>query len=232
MDDKQVDGYIKTSIVLKKTREEIYKELLSLGVSLESIERNFPKSKTEDENDEAQSRFIQVILFIAAILVGAGVFSFIASNWQVMGKALKIFIIISSLASFYSLGWYLKERLKLFKTGEAFIFLGAIMYGAAIFLIAQIFNISSNWINGFIFWMIGIILLALAIESYILFSFSIILGIISAFGYFFVFRISYGDTFILNTTSILFITTLCLFFSGWIINKKILSGLKKFENNI
>ena len=43
---------------------------------------------------EMMKKTIKIILGIAILLIAAGIFSFIASNWQYLGKAAKLFIIL------------------------------------------------------------------------------------------------------------------------------------------
>lgn len=162
-------------------------------------------------------------------MTGAGIFSFIAANWAGMTKLVKIMIILISMIISYTAGWHLKENLELSKTGEMFILLGSIIYGAGIFLVAQMFNIQANWPDGFILWMIGTIAMAFATNSYPLFYFSIPLGIISIIGHPFIIFVSLGyDNFLLTSSFFLLITTIITFTTGWIIRKRIPPEFKNF----
>ena len=129
----------------------------------------------------------------------------------------------------YSSGWYLKETLKYVKTGEALIILGAIIYGAGIFLIGQMFNISTNWPDGFILWMIGTIAMAYAVESYPLFYLAIPLGIIALVGHPSGIFTGFGyNSFLLTSSFLLLVATIITFVTGWIIRKKMPPELKEF----
>ncbi len=227
--DQKLTDYIKNSLAQGRSKEEIYKALLNQGWSVDVLQENFNAIVSGEEREDTQKRTIRIIVTIGAILIGAGIFSFIAANWREMAKPVKIFIIIAAMLISYITGWYLKEKMNLSKTGEALILLGAIIYGAGIFLIAQMFNIRANWPDGFILWMIGAIAVAYAIESYPLFYLSIPLGIIAIIGHPFSIFASFGFNFSLLTSSfLLLIAAMVTFITGWTIRKKIPPELKEF----
>lgn len=214
--------YIKTSLAQGKRKEELYQELLSKGETIEKIGEYFTAIKREERKEGAQKRTIKIILTIGAILIGAGIFSFIAANWQEMTKSLKIGIIIISMLASYSAAWYVREKLRLVKTGEALLLLGAIIYGAGIFLTAQMFNIRANWPDGFILWMLGVIAMAFAAEAFSLFYLAIPLGIVAFIGHPFGIFTDFGpNPFLLTSSFLLLISTIVTFISGWTIHKKI-----------
>ena len=91
------------------------------------------------------------------------------------------------------------------------------------------FHIRANWPDGFILWMIGVIIIALAMESYPLFYLSIPLGIVAIIGHpFGIFTSLEFNSFILTSSFLLFIATIITFITGWLIHKKIPPELKKF----
>lgn len=229
MDQKVVD-YIKTNLSLGKSKEGIYKELLNQGFTIENIQASFNSITSEQDKEDTQKKTIRIILTIAAILVGAGIFSFIASNWQGMTKPIKIAVILTAMLIAYFLGWYFKEKMNLLKTGEMLILLGAIIYGAGIFLVAQMFNIRANWPDGFILWMLGTIAMAFAVESFPLFYLAVPLGIIAIIGHPLGIFTSFTYSSFLLTSSFLLITaTAVTFATGWAIRRKMPEDLKGFH---
>lgn len=229
MIDQKILEYIKASLAQGKSREIIYKELLDQGTTIEVIQENLSSITSEEEKEDTQKKTIRIVLTIGAVLIGAGVFSFIASNWQEMTKSIKIGAIVVGMLSAYSVGWYMKEKLNFIKTGEALILLGSIIYGAGIFLVAQMFNIRANWPDGFILWMMGIIAMAYAVESFPLFYLSIPLGIIAIIGYPFGIFTSFGyNSFLLTSSFLLLIATIITFVTGWAVRKKMPAEIKEF----
>ena len=229
MIDQNVVEYIKTSLSQGKTKEELYKELMAQGWTIEAIQENFNALNTEEEKEDLSKKTIKIIVTIGAVLISAGIFSFIAANWQGMTRPVKLSIILVSMLVSYGAGWYLKEKLELPKTGEALILLGSIIYGAGIFLVAQMFNIRANWPDGFILWMIGTIAMAFAIESYPLFYLAIPLGIVALTGHpFGIFTCSGDNSFLLTSSFLLLASTIITFITGWIVRKKIPPEFKEF----
>jgi uncharacterized membrane protein len=229
MIDQRVVDYINASLTQGKTKEELYKELLNQGWTIEVIQENFNAIGAEQKKEDTSKKTINIILTIAAVLVAAGIFSFIAANWREMAKSIKIAIILISMIVAYGAGWYLKEKIKLLKTGEALILLGSIIYGAGIFLVAQMFNIRANWPDGFILWMIGTIAMAFAVESYPLFYLAIPLGVIAIIGHPFGIFTGLGyNSFLLTSSFLLLAATIITFAAGWMVRKKMPPELKKF----
>ncbi|MBD3300695.1 MAG: DUF2157 domain-containing protein [Candidatus Moranbacteria bacterium] len=225
----QIIQYIKNSLASGISKEDIYKNLLGRGWSIDLIQQNFDAIDSEKKSEEAPKKAITVILIIAAVLVGAGIFSFIASNWQNIEKPFKIGIIFTSMLASYTVGWLLKERTKLKRIGESLFLLGSIIYGSGIFLIAQMFHTTANWPDGFILWMIGSIVMAFAIEAYSIFFMAIILGVVSLIGY------PWGlldgintHSFIFTPSILLCASTVITLVSGLVIRKKIPPNFKDF----
>lgn len=228
--DQKVTDYINTSLAQGKTKEEIYRELLNRGISVEVIQASFNANTATEEKEDTQKKTIRIILTLAAILVGAGIFSFIASNWQEMTRLIKITVILMAMLTAYSLGWYFKEKMNLLKTGEALILLGSIIYGAGIFLVAQMFHIRANWPDGFILWMLGTIALAYAVESYPLYYLAIPLGVVAIIGHpFGIFTGSGFNSFLLTSSVLLIVTTAVTFTTGWTVRRKMPEELKQFH---
>jgi uncharacterized membrane protein len=230
MVNQKVFDYIRTSFAQGKSKEEIYQELLTQGWSIEVIQKNFNLLESEEESEDTHQRTVRIVVTSGAILIGAGIFSFIAANWQEMAKSLKVSIIFVSMLASYTSGWYLKENLNLARTGEALIFLGSIIYGAGIFLVAQMFNIRANWPDGFILWMLGTIVMALARESFLLFYLAIPLGGIALIGYPFGILRAFGggDPFLLTSSFLLLVASVSVFITGMAVRKKIPPEIKEF----
>jgi uncharacterized membrane protein len=107
---------------------------------------------------DRSSRLVAVLGVLGSLLLGAGIIIFFAANWQAMSKVLKLVIIFGSVLISYSAGYYLAfEKNNYPRIGRSLIFLGTILYGAGIWLIAQVFHISSHYPNGILFWLLGIL---------------------------------------------------------------------------
>lgn len=222
--DPQLDiNYFKKSLSEGKSREDLFKEYLEKGWTIDKIQLLMSESTKESDKEDSQKRVIRIVVGIGALLIGAGIFSFIAANWQVMSKEVKLLVIVGSMLVIYSLGWFVREVQKLIKTGSALLFLGSVVYGAGIFLVAQIFNVRANWPDGLILWMIGLIIMAFALDIYSFFTFAIVLGLIVVFSnpYYIYGAFSGFDPFLMTSSLLLLAATVITFVSGVIIYKKV-----------
>ncbi len=106
-------------------------------------------------------RLVTTVSILGSILVGIGVVLFIAANWSEIPKWGKLSIIFVAMLSSYGVGYYLRyERETYPKVGAALILLGSLIFGAGIFLIAQIFHVNAHYPNGPLMWGLGVLPLA------------------------------------------------------------------------
>lgn len=123
--------------------------------------------------------FIRVLTAIGSLLLGFGVLSFIASNWEYMNRPVKLIVIVGFLVAF-NLGAYFTRKTYP-KTSAALLYVGALIYGAGIFLIEQMFHLSSAAQYSFFLWATGLIPLVLLTRDKILSTFTLVLYIIWLF---------------------------------------------------
>jgi uncharacterized membrane protein len=110
----------------------------------------------------------------ASILVGLGILSFIASNWDIISNLGKLLIIIISMTVFYIIG-NKKVAKGDSRLGHALIGLGVITFGAGIILISQIYNFTFYNASSFILWSFGALCMLALYRSKFLFYLSIII---------------------------------------------------------
>ncbi len=120
--------------------------------------------------------FIKILVTIGAVLIGLGILSFIASNWTYMGKFLKVAVIIATLGTSIFTSFKLEKNYP--KTSKALLYLSALIYGAGIFLMEQIFNFGGEFTQSFLIWTIGVLSVSLILKEKILFIFAHILVLI------------------------------------------------------
>lgn len=85
---------------------------------------------------------------IGAVIVGLGVILLFAYNWQAMPKAAKLAVVFLSLAGAHGSGIALSRctdwRRQL---GDTLCLLGTMLFGAGIWLVAQIYHIDEHYPN-------------------------------------------------------------------------------------
>lgn len=117
--------------------------------------------------DKKASSFVEIVGYMGAILVIVGVFWLIAWNWHSIPSFLKIAILVFSTIFAFSAGVGFRHY-DYEKTGRAVLVLGALLYVASIFLIAQIYSTNPT-VQG-VAWLLllswlGVVLSAYALDS-------------------------------------------------------------------
>lgn len=125
--------------------------------------------------------FMRIILTIGAVLVALGILSFIASNWQAMGKIPKLLLIIVSYLGISMTSFKLEDSYP--KLSESLLLIGAGIFGAGIFLIGQMFHFGGHFTSAFLLWTIGILPTVYLLKDRPMFILSIILGFFYINGY-------------------------------------------------
>src|SRR5262249_40204570 len=88
-----------------------------------------------------KNRLITILSMLGAILIGLGALLFIGSNWDHLGKIVKVGLIVTFILVAHVLGWqYRFEPGNRPRLGSAMFLLGSIFFGSGIWLISQIFN--------------------------------------------------------------------------------------------
>jgi uncharacterized membrane protein len=107
-------------------------------------------------DEEGVSAAAAAIYTLGALLIGGGVISFVAWNWDRLGRAAKLSILLAALVAAHGTGyWMWRVAGKLPKLGHALTLLGTIVFGASIGLVAQMFHITPTAGTGFALWAIG-----------------------------------------------------------------------------
>lgn len=91
-------------------------------------------------------RGVTILVNLGAIVLGAGLLIFFASNWIEFGRAAKIGSLFALTLFFYVAGFELTQegRWSFPKLGLALIFLGCVMFGADIVLLALIYDLTAE----------------------------------------------------------------------------------------
>jgi len=106
------------------------------------------------------------VFVLGALLVGGGVISFVAWNWDDIPDAAKLVLIGVAMVSAHVVGYRLwKSPGSWPRLGHALVLVGTLIYGANIGLVAQIYNIHSDWYAGWGLWALGAAIAAWALRS-------------------------------------------------------------------
>ena len=125
-------------------------------------------------------RVISVIAIMGATLVGLGIITYVAANWSAIPPLARVALLVAVTAAIYAGGWALLARFGLRRTGAAVILAGALAYGAAIHLIAQIYHLPVNHPGLTAAWFLGVAPIAYIIRARSLLTLALILLLAAA----------------------------------------------------
>jgi uncharacterized membrane protein len=106
-------------------------------------------------------RFLTFALSVLGVLLlGSGVITYFAANWDVMSKLSKLCLLFGSMWGAFMLAGYLLPAKRAPHIGQAIVLLAIILFGTNIMLIAQTYHIDSHYPNGILMWTLGGLLTA------------------------------------------------------------------------
>lgn len=144
------------------------------------------KLESEDAKDllalyepKGATNFVRLLLVFGAILVGVGILSFIAGNWDGLIPFSKFGLIVIAFILSYSAGYKLEPNYE--RTARSMYYIGAAIYGAGIFLVGQSFHLQHTVYTDFLLWAVGILPLAYYLKDQLLAVFASVFLIIYSF---------------------------------------------------
>lgn len=102
---------------------------------------------------------------LGGVILGLGVILLFAYNWDLIPRFWKLALIAGALGTTHTAAILLHRNEKFAALGEALGLLGTMIFGAGIFLVAQIYHIEEHFPNAFIIWALGALALAWAMPS-------------------------------------------------------------------
>lgn len=167
---------------ISKSKYSFLKEELTYAQQKQVITEKEFKNLMDLYTHKDKLDFIKILLAVGALLVGLGILSFFASNWQIMTKVSKFSIIIFFYLSVSFSSWYLMEKNN--KLAISLIYISSLIYGSGIFLVGQMFNYGGNYSEAFLYWCIGILPLGIILRDKILYIFTQLLALVYLNGQF------------------------------------------------
>jgi uncharacterized membrane protein len=113
--------------------------------------------------ERRRSRAVQAIALIGAVAAGLGVILFFAANWDAISRPTRVVLLLAALLGSYAAGSMTLQRRPL--VGHALILLGAIAFGAGIFLVGQMYHVQAHDPLAFALWSAGVAPLAWIMRS-------------------------------------------------------------------
>lgn len=116
---------------------------------------------------ESSSLLAAVIFTLGGLLLGGGLISFVAANWEEIPTIAKVVLLLSLMLAFHLAGYWLWHKKDWPRLGHALVFTGSLVFGANIGLMAQIFHVSGEWYGAFGAWALGSLVMAYGARSWI-----------------------------------------------------------------
>lgn len=133
---------------------------------------------------DASHRFIAILMGLGSILLGLAAITFVAANWQVWPRSVKVVLLLSLLIGVNAAGFYLWRRPAALKgqqrLGQGLLLLGALLLGANLALMSQMFHQSGNSYELFLVWGLGVLAMAYSLR---LTSLGVLAWVLLAIGY-------------------------------------------------
>lgn len=125
----------------------------------------WPPHVSRPQTPSKPVNLILALEIIGAILVGAGLITFIASNWPQLANAVKLALLIGLIAGIHISAGYLTAYTGYPGAGRALSFLGNLAYGAGIWLVAQMYHLPPSFPQGMLIWALGVLPMAFVFKS-------------------------------------------------------------------
>jgi uncharacterized membrane protein len=122
---------------------------------------------------ERRGRLISVVALVGAIVVGLGVILFFAANWDGIPRVARLLLLLAALVGAYGAGDRLRAARPL--VAHAFVVLGVLLFGASVFLVGQMYNVSTHDPLAFLLWTAAAAAVGLVWRSSVLATLAIVL---------------------------------------------------------
>lgn len=146
---------------LRKESEQWWQEGLIDVALYEKLSERYQFAEIELTSG---NRFIAVLLGLGGILLGLGAITLVAANWQEWSRSLRIVVIFSAFIAVNGAGFYCWQRSKLQRLGIGLLLAGALIMGANIGLMSQMFHQSEDISGLYLVWGLGVLVMAYSLR--------------------------------------------------------------------
>lgn len=133
--------------------------------------------------NSVDNRFVVLLISLASLLVTGAAIATVITYWQFWSKELKIFLLVTLFVSTNATGFYFWQRAKAsWQTwlGKSLLLVGALLLGANLALMTQLFQQNSLLDRLFLVWGLGILAMAYSLRLAFL---GILATLLGAIGY-------------------------------------------------
>lgn len=115
---------------------------------------------------DASHRFIAILIGLGAVLLGLGAITFVAANWQVWSRSLKVLLLLSVFIGVNVVGFYFwrSPHGRTRRLGQGLLLLGGLLLGANMALMSQMFHQSGDTYELLLVWGLGVVAMAYSLR--------------------------------------------------------------------
>jgi uncharacterized membrane protein len=115
----------------------------------------------------ARNRFVVILLGLGSVLLGLAIITFVAANWQAWSRELRVTLLLSGFIGVNTAGFYLWRRPTQGwqrRLGQGLLLLGALVLGANMALMSQMFHQSGQPYQLYLIWGLGVLAMAYSLR--------------------------------------------------------------------
>lgn len=114
----------------------------------------------------ARDRFVTILIGLGSILIGLGIITFVAANWQDLSRGIKVTLLLSLFIGVNIAGFYFWKQSQGSRQrfGHGLLLLGALILGANMGLMGQMFHINAPFYELLLAWGIGVLAMAYSLN--------------------------------------------------------------------
>ena len=136
-------------------------------VTADAAQRLTARYDLDKLSTESSSLLAAMIFTLGGLLLGGGLISFVAANWEAVPTTAKVALLLTLLLTFHLAGYWLWHQKGWSRLGHSLVFTGSLVFGPNIGLMAQIFHVSGEWYGAFGAWALGSLVMAYAARSWL-----------------------------------------------------------------
>ena len=127
-------------------------------ISPEIHEQLNTRYRLEELDSASRDRFILIVLGLGFVLLGLGVITFVAANWQTWSRPIKVLLLLSLFMGTNCAGFYLWRATDHRKSriGQGLLLFGALTLGANLGLMSQMFHQTGSAYILYLIWGLGV----------------------------------------------------------------------------
>lgn len=146
---------------LRQESEQWWKDHLIDATLYEKLAQRYQFDRLEQD---ASHRFITILMGLGAVLLGLGAITFVAANWAVWPRSIRIALLLTCFVGVNAAGFYLWRRSATERLGHGLLLCGALLLGANMGLMSQMFNQNGELYELLLIWGLGVAAMAFSLR--------------------------------------------------------------------